>query len=152
MLRKKAEASLPTIDRSVAIKLLEVVDAGLVRGVGKPIPGQMCVEAAVCYALGQPHGDEPACVSPVLRALKIRLNDSAWSSDKARAKGMRRLALAQLGSAGALNEKQFLERVVEMTISKIVPRALRSAASMKANATHAEKLEAAAKKCEGEPT
>jgi hypothetical protein len=34
------------IDLRIATKVLEVVDAGLVSGVGKPIPGQMCVEAA----------------------------------------------------------------------------------------------------------
>lgn len=34
----------------IAKKLLETVDAGLISGVGNPIPGEMCVEAAVCYA------------------------------------------------------------------------------------------------------
>ena len=88
------------ITEAHARKVLEVVDAGLVSGVGNPIPGQMCVEAAVCYALGLPHGDDPKCVSPALRSLKIRLNDSGWSSDEARAKGLRRLAVAQLYGAG----------------------------------------------------
>ncbi len=37
-----------------ARKLLEVVDAGLCSGLGEPIPGQMCVEAAICFALGLP--------------------------------------------------------------------------------------------------
>src|SRR5690242_2169860 len=95
------------ITREIAAKVLATVDAGLVNGVGKPVPGQMCVEAAVCFALGLPHGDEPPCVAPALRSLKIRLNDSAWSSAQARATGLRRLALAQLGSAGALDEEEF---------------------------------------------
>ena len=68
------------ITRAVARKVLQVVDAGLVSGVGKPKPGEMCVEAAVCLALGLPHGDDPQCVSRALRSLKIRLNDSRWSS------------------------------------------------------------------------
>ena len=140
------------VTRDTAVKVLEVVDAGLVRGVGDPEPGKMCVEAAVCYAMGLPHGDNPECVSPALRALKIQLNDKEWSSNQARAKGLRRLAIAQLGSRGALDEKEFLARVVEMTIRKIVPRALRSAASAKGNAEHAEKLEAAAVRCEAEGT
>src|SRR6478735_3685027 len=92
------------ITREIATKVLTTVDAGLVKGVGNPVPGQMCVEAAVCYAMGLPHGDEPACVAPALRRLKIRLNDSCWSSNEARARGMRRLALIQLGSAGVLDE------------------------------------------------
>ena len=71
------------INENVVRKLLTVVDKGLSKGVGKPIPGQMCVEAAVCYALGLPHGDDPQCVANSLRQLKITLNDSYWSSNKA---------------------------------------------------------------------
>src|SRR5271166_1406721 len=99
------------ITEVIARKVLDTVDAGLVGGVGNPVPGQMCVEAAVCYALGLPHGDNPKCVAPALRALKIRLNDSNWSSPASRAAGMRRLAVAQLGSYGVLNEKEFVSRV-----------------------------------------
>src|SRR5271157_2318609 len=104
------------ITEVIARKVLETVDAGLVNGVGVPVPGQMCVEAAVCYALGLPHGDDPACVAPALRMLKIRLNDANWSSPASRAAGMRRLAVAQLGSAGALDEKEFADRVVDYAI------------------------------------
>ena len=75
-----------SIDEALAKRLLSVVDAGLVNGMGVPVPGQMCVEAAVCYAMGLPHGDEPSCVSPVLRSLKIRINDSKWSTPGARAR------------------------------------------------------------------
>ena len=140
------------ITEKVARKCLEVVDAGLVSGLGKPVPGQMCVEAAVNFALGAPHGDEPECVAPTLRSLKIRLNDSKWSSDQARAKGLRRLALAQLGSAGTLDEAEFRKRVVTLAIKVYVPIALRAAASMKGNAAHKDALEACAAACENEPT
>lgn len=51
------------ITREIASKVLEVVDAGLVKGLGQPLPGQMCVEAAVCFAMGLPHSDEPTCVA-----------------------------------------------------------------------------------------
>lgn len=138
------------ITRDMAIKVRDVVDAGLVSGVGVAIPGQMCVEAAVCFALGLPHGDDPGCVAPALRRLKIRLNDSSWSSPAARAKGLRRLALAQLGSVGMLDQKKFARRVVEMTIRKAVPVGLRAAATR--NPTHAASLEAAAVRCEQEGT
>jgi len=104
------------ITREIAVKVLETVDAGLVKGMGSPIPGSMCVEAAVCFAMGLPHSDEPTCVSFAIRALKIRLNDSDWSSDSARAKGMRRLALVQLGSAGAVDDNDFARRIAEMTM------------------------------------
>jgi hypothetical protein len=97
-----------TLNEDIARKVLTAVDAGLVRGLGTQAPGKMCVEAAVCYAMGLPHGDEPTCVSPALRKFKIGLNDAYWSSDSARARGMRRLAIAQLGSAGALDDIRFV--------------------------------------------
>src|SRR5208282_1538677 len=116
------------ITEVIARKVLDTVDAGLVKGAGNPVPGQMCVEAAVCYALGLPHGDNPKCVAPALRALKIRLNDSNWSSPASRASGMRRLAVAQLGSAGVLDEKEFANRVIDYVIRVSTPKALRIAA------------------------
>jgi hypothetical protein len=140
------------ITRDVAIKVLEVVGAGLVNGVGRPEPGKMCVEAAVCYAMGLPHGDDPQCVSRALRSLKIRLNDSRWSSNQARAKGLRRLAVAQLGSRDVLDDKEFVRRVAELAIRQSVPVALRAAASIHPDSAHKAKLLDAALKCEREPT
>jgi hypothetical protein len=137
-----------SITADVAKKVLEVVDAGLANGLGKPKPGQMCVEAAVCYALGLPHSDDPKCVSRALRQLKIRLNDSNWSSNEARAKGLRRLALIQLGSAGTLDDRAFAKRVAELAIRKSVPAALRAAASIQKDAHHASALRDAADRCE----
>ncbi len=110
-----------------AKKVLETVDAGLVNGLGNPVPGQMCVEAAVCYALGLKHSDDPICVSEALRKLKIHLNDSPWSSPEARAKGMRRLALVQLGTKDTLDEREFVKRVAAMTIRTVLPPLLRKA-------------------------
>ena len=141
---------MTTITREIATKVRDIVDAGLVSGVGKPKPGKLCVEAAVCLALGLPHGDDPPCVAPSLRRLKIGLNDKQWSSPQARAKGLRRLAVAQLGSAGVLDETEFRRRVVAMTIRKAVPVGLRAAASI--NPKHAEALEAAAVRCEQKGT
>lgn len=138
------------ITREIAEKVLATIDAGLVAGIGAPVPGKMCVEAAVCYAMGLPHGDEPACVNSVLRNLKITLNDQAWSSDKARASGMRRLGLAQLGSAGTLDARAFNVAVCRMTIGVIVPRALRNVAKVKSK--HAVELERVAALCEKTPT
>ena len=136
-----------TLDQ--ARRVLEVVDAGLSHGMGNPIPGQMCVEAAVCYALGQPHGDEPECVNNAVRRFKIRLNDSPWSSKDARAAGMRRLAIAQLGTSDpSFDEKKFVEVLVEQTIRKIVPHALRSAIKGVKDKKHKAAIEEAAVRCE----
>jgi hypothetical protein len=137
------------ITRAIAEKVLSVVDMGLTSGMGSPHPGKMCVEAAVCYALGQPHGDQPTCVHPTVRSFKIALNDSTWSSDQARAKGLRRIAISQLGSTH-IDDKKFLQYVIEHTIRRIVPMALEAAASL--NPKHAEVLNAAALRCKNEGT
>jgi hypothetical protein len=137
------------ITESIAAKVLATVDAGLCAGVGKPEAGKMCVEAAVCFALGLPHGDNPPCVGASVRAGKIRLNDATWSSDEARARGLRRVAIAQLGSVD-LDQVDYSKRMAEKTTRVIVPIALRAAA--KRVPKHAEALEAAALRCEQEGT
>jgi len=110
------------ITREDAVRVLEIVDQGLSFGLGNPVPGQMCVEAAVCYALSLPHNDDdPFCVSPALRALKIRLNDANWPDNKSRAKGMRKLTILQLGTKDILNEKEFINKVTISTVKKLLP-------------------------------
>ena len=137
-------------------KILSIVDQGLSKGLGQrkegETQGEMCVEAAVCYALGLPHGDDPGCVAPALRSLKIRLNDSNWSSKEARAQGLRRLAIAQLGSKNELDEKKFVKRLVDYAIRISTPQALRSAASIIKNEKHKAELYEAANRCEKEGT
>jgi hypothetical protein len=140
------------ITREDAIRVRNVVDRGLVEGLGVPVPGKMCVEAAVCYALGLPHSDDPGCVSRPVRLLKISLNDKPWSSPQARSKGLRRLAIAQLGSSGEIDELGFVSRVVQVVIRNVVPRALRAAASIHTNIKQSQNLINAALRCEEEGT
>jgi hypothetical protein len=140
------------ITEAIAIKILDVVDQGLSSGLGVQKPGQMCVEAAVCYALGLPHGDDPQCVSPSLRSLKIRLNDSEWSSKAARAKGLRRLAVAQLGSKGAFDEIDFAKQLADLACRISVPIALRAAASVHKDPKHRDAMLKAADRCEISPS
>ncbi len=79
----------------------------------------MCVEAAVCYALGQTHGDQPDCVGYAVNCVKIMINDrGCWLSDMDRAKGMRRLAVAQLGSR-ALDQYGFAKRLVIRVVNDL---------------------------------
>jgi hypothetical protein len=137
------------VTKELAQKVLETVDAGLCTGVGVPTPGHMCVEAAVCYAMGLPHGDEPTCVAGSVRSHKISLNDSKWSSKQARAKGMRRLAIAQLGSEGVVDDGKFTIRVAELVVRKQLPAALRAAVSWSRGGRMNENvLEDAARMCE----
>jgi hypothetical protein len=143
-------AMMTEITREHVNKIHELLDHGLVTGVGIPEPGKMCVEAAICFALGLPHGDDPQCVLPSIRRLKIGLNDSfRWTSNMARAEGLRRLAIAQLGSKGAVDEKEFVARLAAMTIRTIVPPCLRRLAK---HVKDPSRLLAAALRCEQEPT
>ena len=137
------------ITEETATRVLDVVDQGLSSGLGNRQPGQMCVEAAVCYALGEPHGDQPTCVSPVLRRFKIGLNDARWSSNEARAKGLRRIAIAQLGTTNTLDEQLFVRKLASVTITKVLPTVLRTVAALHQE-PHKSKLLAAADRCETE--
>jgi hypothetical protein len=134
------------ITAEIAQKVIETVDAGLCLGAGRPEPGKMCVEAAVCFALGLPHGDQPTCVGGAVRAFKIGLNDSRWSSDKARARGLRKIAVAQLGS-DTIDQVAFARLVSLKIIQKVVPMRLR-AAGMKGNQKYKLELEECANLCE----
>jgi hypothetical protein len=101
-------------------KLIGILDAGLVCGVGRPKPGEMCVMAAINYAMDAPHGDYPSCVGRSVRAFDIRLNDSGWSSPAARAAGMKREAIAKLGS-NEINQKEFSNRLAIKTVNVLIP-------------------------------
>lgn len=123
----------------IVTKVLTVVDAGLSSGLGIREPGQMCVEAAVCYALNQKHGDNPTCVHPIIREVKITLNDSSWSSKKVRAEGMRRLAVLQLGTKDiSFDQYEFVKKLALMTVKTILPMILFSCGLV----DHAEKCKA----------
>lgn len=116
--------TLPTpITREIASKILKVVDNGLSNGLGTGNFGEMCVESAVARALGLSYGDNPPCVARSLRNLVIRLNDSNWSSNDARAKGLRRLSVAQLGSHIALDENEFVRQLARKSLPSGLPTA-----------------------------
>lgn len=90
-----------TISKASVSNLLAVIDKGLADGMGDPKPGEMCIEAAVSFALGYMFGDRPECVHPNLARFKIHLNDRwPWKDNAARARGLRRLGVAQLGTKG----------------------------------------------------
>jgi hypothetical protein len=148
----KITASVPT--RETAVKILDLLSHGLCHGLGEQVPGKMCVEAAVCCAMGLPHSDDPPCVAPAVRSFKITLNDSQWSSNEARARGLRRLAIAQLGSE-SIDQALFVKEVALAAVRKIVPIALRAAAKIHPQELHRKAMESAAatcEKCEGTAT
>lgn len=129
------------------IKIIEVIGAGLTRGLGRPKPGHMCVLAAVSYGLGLPHGDKPPNISPALRLILLGINELDWPSKMARAKGLRRLAIAQLDSR-EIDDREFMWRVVQLVIHKTVPGAMRIAATANKDPVRKAALLDAAAQCE----
>ena len=113
------------INEQLAQKVKNIVSHGLSKGLGNPILGQMCVEAAVNYACGLPHGDSPTCVGSAVRAFKININDANWSSTDARAKGMLKIAIAQLGS-NTIDQKEFNKILAFKTITILLSDFLQS--------------------------
>jgi hypothetical protein len=112
--------------KKIASKLLAIVDAGMCSGLGQPVPGEMCIIATKRYAFGLSHSDklDGLPVGTALRALDIPLNDSLWSNNAARAKGMRRLAIAEIGS-DTLDQREFSRLLALRVTQKLLPASLR---------------------------
>jgi hypothetical protein len=113
------------LNNQLVTSINDLVNQGVTDNVGYPVPGQMCIEALTCYALDLEHGDDPQCVDRALRRYKIVLNDADWSSNIARGKGMKRLAILQLGTNNNFNTQYFTEQLALRTINTIMPIVLR---------------------------
>jgi hypothetical protein len=116
------EGNNVTINEKVVKNLIKTIKPGLSCGLGKPKPGQMCVEAAVCYAMGMDHNDQPECVAPAVRDAKIALNDMKdWPSKKARAQGLLKVAIAQLGSDRVIKDfNNDFERELSRQLARLI--------------------------------
>lgn len=108
------------INKELVLEIHAALDKGLTKGLGIPVEGEMCVEALICHKLGLLHSDSPPCVGGQVRLAKITLNDCEWSSNKARAEGMRKLAIAQLGS-DKLNQDEFEACLKLESTKRILP-------------------------------
>ena len=89
------------ITKGIVDRLLDILKDGLCSGAGDMSgPGTFCVQQAVSMATDQAdEGDSPLnCINETVRSWGVGMNDQGWSSPKARADGMRRFAVAQLGS------------------------------------------------------
>jgi hypothetical protein len=102
-------------------EILSAIDAGLVHGsVAADLPGQTALWGAIRSVSRSTRIAEP------LVRLSVRLNDAYWSSTAERAKGLRRLAIAQLDSGKSFDDAEFGRRVIDLLAGEIVPVALRS--------------------------
>ena len=139
------------ITPEIRAKVTEIISQGLVAGLGAATPGELCVEAAICLAMGEPHSDKPSCVHEAARHYSIAINDRYPGTPLERAALLLPLALAELGTAGT-DRVPWLARLAEGTIRKVLPIWLRYAAGMHPELTHRKVLTAAAERCESEGT
>ena len=65
---------------------------------------------------------------------------------------MRRLAIAQLGTADSIDDSEFAQRVAKISIQKILPRALLCVAKIHPHKKHQDALKKAAQACKKNPT
>lgn len=118
-------------------KYRKLLKRGLCEGVQEG--NQVCIEHAVSIACGyvkeptpsedgyyedpDSTADQPKCVHRTIRSMKISLNDdSAWSSPAARAKGLKVVGVAQLGtSAKSFDIKKFKKVFKDLVIQKVYP-------------------------------
>lgn len=112
--------------KPLARKLLNLIDAGLTRGIGHARPGEMCIMACFNHVLGRQHGDNGLqdCVGAAVRSFDIALNDSDWSSKAARAQGMRRESIAKIGS-NQINQDKFSFLLSLRVAQQLLPAAFR---------------------------
>lgn len=87
------------LNEGVVRRVLGYLKHGLTRGLGMGGDGKMCVQHVLSTVSGEGKGDDPSCVWHDLRDLMVTLNDAGWSSNAARAEGLKRLAIAEMGSA-----------------------------------------------------
>lgn len=102
------------------------VQRGFCTGAGNS-DAQVCVEVAAAIAAGLGDTDEPRCVSKILLTFGLRLNDAVWSTHAARAAGMARFGIAQLGTKGSeyrFNESRFVQKMTEWMINVSLPKML----------------------------
>ncbi len=110
---------------TVVTKFDKILERGLCKGTGSDPNGSVCVEQAVAIAMDLPFNDNPSCVEPVIATFKRGLNDSRWSSPEARARGLRDLGIAQIGSAGVVDPVEFTKKLSEKMIRVLIPAVFR---------------------------
>jgi len=105
------------VTRESCLRLLNLIDKGLSSGLGRSTSSRMNIESCTQFA-GLIYDKY---VSKDVGIFTAELNDSEnWHTNLNRVKGMRKLALAQLGSS-KIDSSKFCENLALETIRKIVP-------------------------------
>lgn len=100
--------SVTAITEGLCKNALCIIDRGLSDGLANG-RGQVCIEYAIAIASGTPEDkDGPRCVHPNLRSFKISLNDDIpFTDEEHRARALRRIGIAQLGTDVGFDWKKF---------------------------------------------
>lgn len=134
------------VTETLVRNLIATINPGLARFCNKENPQDKDLRAAIVAALGDEAYRLNSLISPVVAAFD--LCDANWSTDQARAKGLMRLAVAQMGSYGALDQSGFVHNVVKIATSHMLPKALRQVAGVLVSPSLRTELECAAVNCE----
>lgn len=120
----RPDAPTDKINAKSVRRIIAILGYGLTNGIGTQKPGKFCVEAAVAYGMGYDHNDSPDCVSEAVADFKYRLNDEDWSSNFTRAKGLRAIAIAQLGTNGGKEKSSVYvnEKTFNLAIAQVLAR------------------------------
>jgi hypothetical protein len=120
----------------------------LMKGAHTP-NGKACVHEAINVFEGRKWSDSPG------ERIDLRgVNDASWSTDELRTEHMLRVALAVWDWPNWSTERRqaFARRVASETIRRVLPLALRAAASVHPDAEQKAALNAAADKCADDGT
>jgi hypothetical protein len=99
------------------LKLIKILDKGIIHGAGETVE-EFCVQQAVHRVLLDDPEDAYAsdnppnwCILDQIRAFGIHLNDQGgWKDNRSRARGLKRFAIAELGSS-KLNSYEFFTKL-----------------------------------------
>ena len=136
------------LTKQIALKVLESINGALRMGAGNGEGQDVCVMQAIARAVGLPASDDHVeeCVGTAVSAFNRRLNDCSWSSDTARAEGMKALGVASIGS-NQLNQMEFGKLMFVRGTQRLLPFVFREIAKIKSG-DYKTKLEKHAEICE----
>ncbi len=146
-----AGSAIHEIDRHLTVN--EAIRFGL--GMAEYLESEYTESEFLTADFQQHDPPAPACISPALLHLLGTLGKGHWSSNAARAAGMRRLVLACLNSAAydsGILRFTLGESLATYAVGKALPKALRAAASQPIHPVHRDGLMYAAAFCELDQT
>jgi hypothetical protein len=118
--------------KRIALEVAKSINGALCRGAGSGQSQNVCVMQAIARAVGLPTSNDQVeeCVGSVVGAFNRKLNDCYWSSDVARAEGMKRLGVASIGS-NQLNQMEYGKLMFLRGTQKLLPFVFREIAKIK---------------------